>query len=93
MVEVTWGTLVERERRRRIRVSVAAYAYEVKASPIMSDADFDHLCLEINPMRSTDNDVVDAFFRKHFSPSTGMWVRSHPDVEGLARIYDKHWSK
>jgi len=90
---VTWGSPIEQERRRRIRVCVAAYAYEVKNMSIMSDAEFDEMCLEISPMRPTGNAEVDTFFRKHFNPSTGMWIRQHPDLTGIARVYEKHWSK
>jgi len=86
-----WGTTIERERRNRILVSVAAYAYEIKNTSIMSDGDYDALCLEVSPMRTTGHATLDAFFRKHFDPSTGMWVHQHPEIPGLARIYDKHW--
>lgn len=79
-------TSVERERRNRIRVAVAAYAYEVLDEPVMSDGDFDKLCLLIDPEIITGNRKMDAFFRIEFDPSTGAWVRSHPDQDGLARI-------
>jgi hypothetical protein len=37
------------EIRNRIRVAAAAYAYEVENDPILTDAEFDALCLSINP--------------------------------------------
>lgn len=87
-----WGNPVERERRNRILVSVAAYAYEMLNVSIMSDEAFDNLAAEINPGRSTGHPGLDTFFRKHFNPYTGMWIRQHPDLPGLQRVYDRHWS-
>ena len=82
-----WGSPFERERHRRIKAAVAAYAYEVKDNPIMSDAKYDRLALEINVRKSTGNEFMDKWFRDNFDPSTGMWVRNHPDRKGLNRIY------
>lgn len=70
----------------RIRLSVAAYAYEMMDTSIMSDAQFDKLCREVDPMVSTGNRKLDAFFRKHFDPSTGVWVRKHPEQRKLERL-------
>jgi hypothetical protein len=53
----------------------------------MSDHEFDALCLRINPQMATGNRKIDAFFRKHFNPATGMWVRKHPDKPGLHHLY------
>lgn len=88
----SWGSDIEKERRRRIQVSVAAYAYEVLSESIMSDADFDKLCLEIQPQINTGNKVLDKFFREEFNPSTGQWVHIHPEKEKLQLIYDRHYN-
>lgn len=77
---------VEQERRNRIRAAAAAYAYEVDNEPIMSDAEFDALCLKIRPEVDTGNDKLDEFFRTEFDPSTGSWVHRHPDKAGLRRV-------
>lgn len=88
------------ERRNRIKISVAAYAYEIMNQPIMSDAEFDALALQINPLINTvylpaSNDqlvkriLLDQFFRTHYTPHSGMWVRLHPDLDGLANYYHK----
>lgn len=86
-----WGTPVERERRNRILVAVAAFAYEMLSVSIMSDEAFDNLASEINPSRPTGRPDIDAFFRKHFNPHTGMWIHHHPDLAGVRRIYERHW--
>lgn len=78
-----WGDPIEVERRRRIRVAAAAYAYEYEDDPIMDDATFDALCLEVDPQFATGNDVLDKFFREEFSPDTGSWVGSHPEFAKL----------
>lgn len=82
-----WGSPEEIERRNRIRIAVWAYAYEFMDDPLVSDAEFDALALQINPSVSTGNRKLDRFFRSEFSPATGMWVRKHPDQRGLHRIY------
>lgn len=90
---MSWGLPSEIERRKRIMLSVAAYAYEVKSDPIMSDAQFDRLAYDIDPEVDTHDWELDDFFRYDFQPYTGAWVHKHPNIAGLARIYDTIWSK
>ena len=80
-------TPLEIERQHRIKVSVAAYSYEYYNDSIMSDEDFDALCLKIDKSMSTGNEKLDKFFREEFEPHTGMWIRKHPEKAGLDRIY------
>lgn len=80
-------THVCEETRTRIRLSVAAYAYEMENDSIMSDAEFDSLSLTVDPRVTTGNKKLDAFFREHFEPDTGVWVRQHPEPEKLRDIY------
>ena len=68
-------------------MAVAAYAYEVKNDPVMSDAEFDALCREIDPDMPTGNRKLDKFFMLHFEPDTGVWVHQHPEIEKLDHIY------
>lgn len=79
-------TRLEKERRRRIRLAVAALAYEVFDQPVMPDAEFDQLAREVMPKFRTGHDVLDRFFATEFSPNTGVWVRRHPEQDGLKRI-------
>lgn len=88
-----WGTEVEKEIRRRIVLSVAAYSYEYEDESIMSDAEFDKLCLEIKPNMRTGNNRMDAFFRNNFDPSTGQWICKHPQVDGIKRIYNEYYKR
>lgn len=81
-----WGTEIEIERKNRIDVAAYAYAYEVENDPLIADAEFDMLCLKINPKLSTGNKRLDTFFKKEFDPCTGMWVRKHPDIAGLKKV-------
>jgi len=80
-----------KERRLRIRLSVAAYAYEYENDSIMSDAEFDGLCKQVNLEQGTGYRKLDNYFRKEFMPDTGMWVRKHPDKRGLATIYHRYY--
>ena len=77
----------------RIRLSVAAYAYEFESDPIMPDAQFYSLCLEINPSVLTGNKVMDEFFKTQFDPSTGQWIHRHPELQGIRRTYEKYYKK
>lgn len=88
---MTWGSPVERERRNRIRISVAAYAYEFEDNPIMDDAEFDDLSNAINPGRSTGHPVLDRFFDREFNPCTGQWIHSHPELDGIKRLYKENY--
>ena len=84
---------VEAERRRRIRLSVAAYAYEYKSDSIMSDALFDEMSCVVDTSIATGNRKLDNFFKKHFDPATGMWIRKHPNKAGLENIYQRYFKK
>lgn len=86
-----WGSPVEVERRNRIRLSVAAYAYEYKDDSIMSDAEFDALSYKIDVSVSTKSRKLDNFFKKHFEPCTGMWIRRHPEKNKLEWLYQKYY--
>lgn len=81
------------EIRNRIRLSVAAYAYEYKDDPIMSDAEFDAMSRKINVDEKTGNRKLDNFFKKHFHPDTGMWIRNHPEKNKLDYIYRNYYDK
>ena len=84
-------TTVSEERRNRIKLSVAAYAYEMDSNSIMSDGDFDSLCLKINVDIDTGNTLLDTFFRDEFNPSTGQWIHKHPELAGIRNIYEKYY--
>ncbi|UOF81738.1 DNA ligase [Caudoviricetes sp.] len=81
----------EVERKARIRISVAAWAYENSLRPIMSDADYDALSKSINPRLATGNPRLDHFFKRHFSPHTGLWIHKHPEPQALADIYHRYY--
>lgn len=83
---------VEIERRNRIRLSVAAYSYEFVNDSIISDGEYDKLSLLIDTKVKTGHKTLDSFFRHYFDPSTGMWIRQHPDIAGLKRIYDTYFA-
>ena len=83
--------MINQEIRNRIKLSVAAYAYEFLNDSIMSDHDFDQLSLQINPQQETGNKKMDDFFKKHFKPDTGMWIRVHPEIKKLEYLYEKYY--
>ena len=87
---MAWGTPEERERRNRIQIAVCAYAYECMDAPIIDDATYDWLAEKIDRSIETGHAVLDAFFREEFSPMTGMWIREHPEIDGIERIYRRY---
>ena len=85
--------MVSEQIRLRIKLSVAAYAYEYRNNSIMSDAEFDEMSYLVDTTIATGNRKLDNFFKKHFEPATGMWVRKHPDKRGLVNIYERYYNK
>lgn len=90
---VGWGSKVEKEVRRRIKLSVAAYAYEFRDEAIISDAEFDKMCLEVDPSINTSNNVMDNFFKTDFDPSTGQWIYRHPELHKIAKLYERFYNE
>lgn len=82
-----WGSPKEIETRRRIFVALWAYAYELHDDPLVSDAMYDEWAFKIDLSIDTDRPELDKWFRKNFMPDTGMWVRNHPDIDKLERMY------
>ena len=81
-----WGSVIEIERRRRIFLSLWAYAYEYMNSPIVDDATFDLECYLVDPTQETEHPALDKFFREEFHPDTGMWIRSHPELDRVHNL-------
>lgn len=86
--ESKWGNEVEIEIRNRIQLSICAYAYEYRSVSLVADADFDAAAFAIRPAMATGKEELDKFFLEEFTPSTGMWIRKHPDLPGIAKRYD-----
>jgi hypothetical protein len=91
--ESTWGSPIEIQRRLRIKLCIAAYAYEFESVSIISDAEFDKMCLDVDLSVDTENKMLDDYFKKHFDPSTGQWIHSHPELSKVKGIYNKYYSK
>lgn len=83
--------MFSQEIKNRIRLSVAAYAYEFLNESIMSDHDYDELSRKIDVNKDTGNKKMDDWFKKHFVPDSGMWVRSHPEITRLDSLYKKYY--
>lgn len=86
-------TGINQEIRNRIRLTIAAYAYEMEDNPIMTDFEFDELSRSINPKEKTGNKKLDNFFKKHFNPDTGMWIRQHPELDKVAYLYERYYNE
>lgn len=89
---VSWGSKIEIERSNRIRLSVACYAYEVENDPILSDEEFDSLCISIDMDVDTGNILLDNFFRNEFNPFTGLWIYKHPQLDKIKNLYNRFYA-
>lgn len=83
-----WGNPVEIERRRRIRLTLWAYAYEIANAPFVSDERFDTEARQSD--LSIETGYLDDWWRTCFSPSTGMWIYMHPELEKVRKMYDRN---
>ena len=88
-----WGSEVEKEIRLRIKLSIAAYAYEFDSNSIMTDHDFDHMCLKVNKSLDTGNKKLDKYFRDFFDASTGQWIHMHPELNRIKQLYEIYYKK
>lgn len=78
-----WGTDIEAERRRRILVLTWAYAYEFLNTSLVSDHVFDEVCKRVDLSIKTGK--YDEWFVENFDPSTGIWIHTFPDLEGIKK--------
>lgn len=88
---MTWGNQKEKQTRLRIFLSVCAYAYEVENFSIIDDDVFDILSKLIDKQMTTGNKMLDKFFKYEFDSSTGQWIHSHPELDNIVSIYEKHY--
>jgi hypothetical protein len=65
-------------------------AYYEGNTVLISDAEYDALAYSIDLSIDTNNPVMDAWFRREFTPDTGQWVHHHPNKAGLA-YYANLW--
>jgi hypothetical protein len=92
MTSVSSASTKSEQIRIRIKLSVAAYAYEKLNTEIMSDGDYDKLSREVDLSVKTGS-WLDAWFEKNYSPDTGQWINKHPDLKGIANIYERYYNK
>jgi len=85
-----WGSPTEIQIRLRMKLSAAAYAYEFEPEekPLCSDEEFDEASKMIDLSILTSRPDLDAFFKEHFNPSTGVWIHKHPELDQV-REYTK----
>jgi hypothetical protein len=82
-----WGSVVELERKRRINLAFWAFAYEIMGKSLVDDATFDRECQLVDLTVDTGRPDLDAWFRKEFNPSTGLWIHDHPELKKVALMY------
>lgn len=82
---------IDKETRLRIQLAIYAYAYEYDNNALVSDGEFDAMCKKVNLSINTRRPIMDIFFKKKFNPSTGMWIRDHPEIGRIKHLYEKHY--
>lgn len=82
---------VDDERRRRVRLALWAFAYELMDNPLVDDALFDAECYKVDLSISCDypGHAYDSWWRERFQPHTGQWIRSHPNLAGMSKLYHR----
>ena len=83
--------IISEQIRLRIQLSVYAYAYEFESESLISDHEFDAMCLRVNPEVKTGNRKMDNFFKNKFDPSTGYWIHKHPERRRIAELYERYY--
>lgn len=78
------------QRRLRIRLSVFAYAYEMLDTSLVPDHVYDEMSRKVNPAIETGHPVIDEFFKTCFEPTSGAWVRRHPEIGKLKARFAIH---
>lgn len=86
-----YGEVESKERRTRIRLSLYAYAYEFENDTLISDEEYDRLSRSVNTAIATGNSKLDKFFKEHFDPDTGMWIRKHPELHKVRGTYNYYY--
>ncbi len=81
----------EEQIKLRIVLSVAAYGYEFENNSVMSDEEFDDKSRLIDTSIPTGNRKLDNFFKNKFIPDSGVWIHNHPDLAGIAYLYDHYY--
>ena len=83
-----WGNPSEMQTKLRILLACAAYAYEFEPDkePLCSDGEFDEFSQMVDLSIATTRPDLDAFFKEHFDPSTGVWIHNHPELDKIAAI-------
>jgi hypothetical protein len=88
-----YNPVVDNETRLRIRVAIYAYSYEYEADALVSDAEFDDLCSQVNLEINTRRPDLDKWFRSEFNPYTGQWIHNHPELDKIKEIYNFYYRK
>jgi hypothetical protein len=88
-----WGSVVEKQVRLRIKLCVAAYAYECENTSIITDAEFDGMCLLVDLKVATGNKKIDTYFKRYFDHSTGQWIHKHPELNKIRNLYQMFYKK
>lgn len=78
---------MKNQKQLRIAALLHAYAYEIEHDSLISDTEFDKLCLKIDVNESTDIPYLDDWFKTEFSPHTGQWIYCYPELDNIARLY------
>tara|TARA_Y100000004_G_C8755801_1_gene344378 strand:+ start:340 stop:603 length:264 start_codon:yes stop_codon:yes gene_type:complete len=82
-----------KEIRNRILISVYAYAYEFLNESLIDDYEYDKLAQEIDVNVSTNNMMLDKFFKDCYVSYSGSWILNHPEIEKIREIYNKYFKK
>lgn len=88
--EPRWAAYLRQEVFRRKQIAAVTFGVEVRGVALMLESDWDGIAQRINTALGTCHPVIDEFFRARFSPLTTSWIHDHPDLGGVAKMFDRY---
>lgn len=74
------------QKKIRTKAAICAIAYERFSASLISDAEYDYLCRQIDVSVATDRPDLDDWFREHYTDYSGVCFMNHPDYDRLEEI-------
>lgn len=85
-----WASYLRTEVFRRKQIAAVTFGVEIRGVALMLETDWDGIAQRIDTSLGTCHPVLDEFFRARFSPLTTSWIHEHPELDGIARMFDRY---
>ena len=75
--------MTKSQKYLRTRLAILAWAYERYDVSLVSDTAYDALSGLIDLGVPTDSPALDKWLTEAYSPDTGVWIYSHPELSAI----------